>query len=329
MDQAHIWTDEQIKRLSERLRYHYRKAASELSVKARKRLKRYEKNLAEMKALRDAGEITVTEFREWCGKQAIILARDAAMVNELSESAQKATATARKMIGKEVPAVYSECANFTAFSIDKAIGRNTMFSLLNEDAALYLLNDNPWLLPIDDMAYSAGKRWHSQKFTSAVRQGVLQGESVPDVAKRMMQVTSMDYRASERAARTALTCAENMGRQYTYEKALEKGISGKKKWVATLDGRTRDSHRELDGETVDVMEKFSNDLIAPGDPDGEPGEVWNCRCAMYEEVDGVPRSEAERWSKLPADVSYDDWKSGAYHTDRHGVETSASMKARA
>lgn len=329
MDYAHEWTDEQIKRLSEKLRYHYRKASKELTAKAKKRLARYETNLAKTKSLLKAGKITPTEYREWCAKQAIIQARDSAMINELAEAAQAATATARKMIAGEVPAVYAECANFQAFTIDKAIGRNTIFSLLNKDAALYLLQDNPWILPMGDDLYANGKRWHSQKLTSAITQGLLQGESVPDVGKRIRRVTSMDEAASERAARTALTCAENMGRQYTFEKALEKGITGKKVWEAVQDGRTRDSHRELDGEQVDIMEKFSNGLIAPGDPNGEPGEVWNCRCRMDEIIDDLPEVELERWSKLPDDVDYDDWKSGVYHTDKYGRETKASMAARA
>lgn len=328
-DYAHEWTDEQIKRLSEKLRYHYRKASRELTAKAKKRLAKYETNLAKTRALLAAGEITHEQFREWCAKQAIIQARDSAMINELAEAAQAATATARKMISGEVPAVYAECANFQAFTIDKAIGRNTLFSLLNQDAALYLLQDNPWVLPLGDDLYGKGKRWHSQKLTSAITQGLLQGESVPDVGKRIRQVTTMDYTASERAARTALTCAENMGRQYTFEKARDKGITGKKEWLATLDGRTRDSHRALDGEKVDIMGTFSNGLIAPGDPNGEPGEVWNCRCRMDEVIDDLPEAELERWSKLPDDVTYDDWKSGTYHTDKHGRETKASMAARA
>lgn len=327
-DYAHDWTDEQIKRLSEKLRYHYRKASKELEKKASKRLASYDRNLTKTKAMLEAGDITPAEFREWCGKQAIILARDTAMINELAESAQNATATARRMISGEVPAVYAECANFTSFTIDKAIGRNMLFSLLNEDAALYLLQDNPWILPVGDDLYAKGKRWHSQKLTSAITQGVLQGESVPDVAKRLRQVTAMDYTASERAARTALTCAENMGRQYTFEKAMQKGINGQKEWEATLDGRTRDSHREMDGVRVGIMEKFPIDLAAPGDPSGEPEEVYNCRCTMRMVIDEMADAEVERWSKLPDDVSYGEWKSGAYRTDRTGRETKASMKAR-
>lgn len=51
-----------------------------------------------------------------------------------------------------------------------------------------------------------------------------------------------------------------------------------KQWDATLDGRTRDSHRRVDGEIRELDEKFSNGLMFPGDPSGGAAEVVNCRC---------------------------------------------------
>lgn len=51
-----------------------------------------------------------------------------------------------------------------------------------------------------------------------------------------------------------------------------------KKWDASLDGRTRDSHRQVDGEIKELDEKFSNGLMFPGDPNGGAAEVVNCRC---------------------------------------------------
>ena len=56
-----------------------------------------------------------------------------------------------------------------------------------------------------------------------------------------------------------------------------------KVWVATtgeIPNRTRESHLELDGEEVLVDEPFSNGLMCPADPTGEPEEVYNCRCTM-------------------------------------------------
>ena len=57
-----------------------------------------------------------------------------------------------------------------------------------------------------------------------------------------------------------------------------KGADVVKQWDATLDGRTRDSHRRVDGEIRELDEKFSNGLMFPGDPSGGAAEVVNCRC---------------------------------------------------
>lgn len=51
-----------------------------------------------------------------------------------------------------------------------------------------------------------------------------------------------------------------------------------KQWDTVLDGKTRDSHRRVDGEIRELDEKFSNSLMFPGDPSGDAGEVINCRC---------------------------------------------------
>ena len=64
--------------------------------------------------------------------------------------------------------------------------------------------------------------------------------------------------------------------------AREKGADVLKQWDATLDGRTRPSHREVDGEIRELDEVFSNGLQYPGDPKGAAAEVINCRCALLQ-----------------------------------------------
>jgi 2'-5' RNA ligase len=53
-------------------------------------------------------------------------------------------------------------------------------------------------------------------------------------------------------------------------------------WLATGDDRTRESHQEADGQTIYGLdtpyELAGGELIGPGDPDGPPEEVINCRC---------------------------------------------------
>lgn len=53
-------------------------------------------------------------------------------------------------------------------------------------------------------------------------------------------------------------------------------------WRSAHDNRTRDTHREMDGQTVKMGEMFVSPsgarLEYPGDPNGPAAEVINCRC---------------------------------------------------
>lgn len=94
------------------------------------------------------------------------------------------------------------------------------------------------------------------------------------------------------------------------------GIKLKKEWLATLDGRTRHSHAALDGEKVGTDEKFSNGCRFPGDPQGRPGEVYNCRCTMVAALDDVDTSGAQRRARDPEtgesvlipNMTYKEWE---------------------
>jgi len=55
-----------------------------------------------------------------------------------------------------------------------------------------------------------------------------------------------------------------------------------KQWIAIEDNRTRSSHSHagVDGERIALDDKFTNELLFPGDPEGEAEEVINCRCTL-------------------------------------------------
>lgn len=99
----------------------------------------------------------------------------------------------------------------------------------------------------------------------------------------METVVGMNKASATRNARTAMTGAQNAGRQQAYERAAAMGIKVKKEWIATLDGRTRHSHGMADGQQVEIDGKFkvgASELHYPGDPQGRPEEIYNCRCTM-------------------------------------------------
>lgn len=110
------------------------------------------------------------------------------------------------------------------------------------------------------------------------------------------------------AARTAITGAENAGRASSYERARGMGVDVRACWMSTLDARTRDSHRRLDGEVAGKGGRFSNGLRYPGDPTGTASEVWNCRCTLVAAMPGHDALEERNTSKL--ETGYEEWKAG-------------------
>lgn len=139
------------------------------------------------------------------------------------------------------------------------------------------------------------KRWNTKQINSSVLQGILQGESMDKIAKRIFPIVDRNSSAAIRNARTLVTGAENAGRQDSYEKLSEEGLVLKKVWIAAPDDRTREAHIVMDGQEVDVDEAFvdgdGNELEYPGDPSGVPETVYNCRCSMKTHVIGFRRDD--------------------------------------
>ena len=173
-----------------------------------------------------------------------------------------------------------------------------------------------------DLAY--GRR----QITASVTSSILQGRSLRGIADDLQQrITTMDRTSAIRTARTAFTGAQNAGRMDSYAAAEKMGIKLKKEWLATLDGRTRHSHAALDGEKVGTDEKFANGCRFPGDPQGRPGEVYNCRCTMVAALDDVDTSGAQRRARDPEagesvlipNMTYKEWEAWKKVRKRHCV----------
>ena len=117
-----------------------------------------------------------------------------------------------------------------------------------------------------------------QKLKSELSAGVLEGESIPKLAKRVDRLFNMWYKGRDKTiARTEVLSSNNAGTLFGYEQSE---VVSKKEWLATRDTKTRDTHIRLDGEKVGTKKKFSNGLNYPGDPEGDPGEIINCRCTI-------------------------------------------------
>jgi uncharacterized protein with gpF-like domain len=94
---------------------------------------------------------------------------------------------------------------------------------------------------------------------------------------------------------TAVSLGQDLKAQEFREAYPKEAAKMKRIWISAQDERVRDSHVELDGEMVDYGEKFANGLKFPRDPDGEAGEIINCRCTS---IEYFPEDEDEIMSTL-------------------------------
>ena len=114
------------------------------------------------------------------------------------------------------------------------------------------------------------------KLRKTLSEGVKEGEGVKELSKRVSDVFKIRRGSeSERIARTEVISASNEADIEAYDQS---GVIEQKEWLATMDDRVRDWHAEMDGEVVNLNEKFSNGLMFPGDPSGGADDVVNCRC---------------------------------------------------
>jgi SPP1 gp7 family putative phage head morphogenesis protein len=106
------------------------------------------------------------------------------------------------------------------------------------------------------------------------------GESIALLTERVNDVMGTRIRSSgETIARTEVIGASNGGALWSYQ---ESGVVEKKAWLAALDDRTRETHREAHGQTVGLEDDFEVGGAfgpAPGQM-GKADEDVNCRCAI-------------------------------------------------
>lgn len=328
-DIAHKDTDKLLNQLEKKLGQVYKEAYrsakkraddfmadyAELDEKKRKELVELEKKLSsgsltdeEYQKLKKEYKAKVTDYPRWRRTQMLAGKRYEDMAETLANDVTNTNQIAAEIINERLPDVYAINGNYAAYQVENVSRINTGFTLYDREAIEYIIAENPDLLPMRAVVnIPKDLRWNKQKIASAIAQGILVGEDIYKIADRLASVTDMNYVSAIRNARTMVTSAENGARINEYKRAEKTGIKMQNQWIATLDGRTRHSHRQLDGEKVKVGKKFSNGCCFPGDPQGKPSEIYNCRCSLVVAFEGIDDSDAERNSKLGA-MTYDEWK---------------------
>ena len=304
-------TDKALIALERKLQYEYRRAMQSASKRLSDHLKKFDKEDAIRLAKVKSGELSRGAYLLWRSEKMTQGEAWKGVRDTLAKDLSNANQIAVGMINENTKNVYALNMNYGTYEVESGARIRTSFTLYDHSTVENLMKKDPKIIPKARLDIPKDMLWNRRKITSAITQGVLSGDSIPDIAKRLRSVTNMNIAASIRNARTYTTAAENKGRIDSYKRAQDLGIEMEQEWMATLDERTRASHVALDGERVAIGEKFSNDLEYPGDPSGDPEEIYNCRCTLRAVIANHEYDRSNRFENLPEGMTYDDWKAQA------------------
>ena len=318
-DKGYDLTEKELKALEKRIYDSYKEAYDGLTDIIKEYFAKFADRDEAEKARLDAGDITEEQYKQWRLAQIGRGKRFEALRDKVADRMTNANAAAVAYVNDATPGIYSLNRNFAAYTIEQVTG-DVGFDLWDEQTVKRLIVEQPELMP-----YYPPKRalnrgidlaWGKKQIAASVTSSILQGKSIKHMADDLQsRIVTMNRDSAIRTARTAVTGAQNAGRMDSYFAAEKMGIECRKEWMATLDGRTRHSHAMLDGEVVDNDKKFSNGCRFPGDPDGVPAEIYNCRCTLVSEVEGIDtsggkrraRNQATGRNELIENMSYAEW----------------------
>lgn len=299
MDSAHRKVDSLLEKLEKKISDVYKRANDELKEKTKDYFERLERRDKAKQEKVEKGQMTQAQYEAW-KKQAMMTGDHwVRMQNTVASEMLQANKTAMQYVNNTLPQVYSLGYNAIGEQLEPVSGIS--FELVDANTVKNLVTSGKTLLPYKTVDGKKDERWNTKKVNSEILQGIVQGESIPNIAKRLRNVTEMNRASAIRNARTSTTSAENKGRMDSYDYAESIGVIMQKMWMSTHDGRTRAEHSELDGVTEDVNEPFVNgfgEIMYPGDPDAEPENVYNCRCTLVADVKGFRSTKTGKVTHL-------------------------------
>ena len=150
-----------------------------------------------------------------------------------------------------------------------------------------------------------------------ISRGIASGMSYADIARNLQNATKAPFDRAKTIVRTEGHRIQQESAEDARQEARKKGADVVKQWDATLDGATRATHRNLDGQIKETDEPFAyggKKAMYPG-AFGDPAEDCNCRCVALtrarwalDEEELATLKERAAFFELDKQDSFEDFK---------------------
>lgn len=220
-----------------------------------------------------------------------------------------ASKIAATTINNETVSMIKDNYLYTLYDIEQQAGVNMNFSVYNSRTLAEIIKKDSSVFTKLALDGVKDKGIIYRRLQGQLTQGLLLGESIRDLSKRIQGVVDRSTNDCIRIARTETTRAENQGRIIGINEGAAMGLDVKKQWISAVDARIRDTHRSCHLEIVGKDDTFSNGLEFPGDPRGGASEVCNCRCSVVG-VLGEYSDEERKLNEALKKQSFEEWSNG-------------------
>ncbi|WP_187443523.1 phage minor head protein [Rossellomorea aquimaris] len=278
---------------------HVRGVEKELIANYQRSLKEIRGKLAELYEKTDGDFNAANKYNR-------LAALEASISKEISELTKKNAKTLQNGIAGH----YEESFLRTAFLLENEVKASLGYALMNKKAILQAIEN-----PLDRVGFinrhKEGQLVLARQLREEITQGLIQGKSYGQTAKKVKERFGVGAFKATRIVQTETNRVRNRAKIDSMQEASDAGVNIKKRWMATLDKKTRDSHGDLDGVTIDLDENFEIDGDS-GDAPGNfssPENTINCRCTMVSIVEGFePNRRRVKGEGVTEYKTYSEWK---------------------
>jgi SPP1 gp7 family putative phage head morphogenesis protein len=268
---------------------------------------------AEYKAAAIKIKTIMAEYYERYSQDGKLSMADMARYNRLSnlqaqidDELRKLGIRTSRMINKLAEECYQASYYQHGYALEMDNMINLRFGLLNPETITAAVQE-----PVSGIALNEILSNHRYDVLlnerKAITQGLIMGESYPQMAKRIAEAVGTSLSRALVIARTEGGRNYTMGQLAAYERAADKGVDIMLVWSTSIDGRERPEHRAMHGKKADSEGFFHYQKIKTRGPrlSGVAGFDINCRCRVRGQVKGFPPTVTRINGEV---VPFKDWK---------------------
>jgi SPP1 gp7 family putative phage head morphogenesis protein len=321
-DYAHELTDRELTALEKKIAREYERARDKVQERADKFFETFREDAEKLyKAISDAPDATTRlaaekAYKDFVWRKTVAAKNITDLRDKLAADLTAINQQSATLIGNRMNGIFSLNHNFAAYTLEHDLGLNLQFTLYDERAFDKWLKSKNARVSKPKIDVKKDMRWNAQNVTSVIAKCVVTGMAIDEISESVKTVADKNKNSALVAAATFVLAAALAGRTDAHEYAQDIGIDMEKEWVATLDDKTRDEHRDLDGQVVPLDEPFEIDgikIMEPRDENAPGYMIYNCRCDLAYHVKGVngldEKYRADNIDKAPiADMNYREWE---------------------